>query len=91
MNEKLFSNPSILLREEFDDWALLYDPGSGYAFGINPIGAFIWKRLDGQHTIDDLVAEVNASFTDVPSDVRDRVLKFVDTLITKGLAGTKAS
>lgn len=93
VDEKIMpvSNPSIVLREELDDWALLYDPDSGKAFGINPVGVFIWKRLDGKHSIKDLVEDVTANCTDVPVNVDEHVHKFVDTLIQKGLAGSVAS
>jgi hypothetical protein len=42
------ANPLIVLREEFDDWAILFDPDTGNAFGLNPTGVFIWKLLDGK-------------------------------------------
>ena len=41
------TNPSIVFREEFDDWALLFDPDTGESYGVNPVGAFIWKELRG--------------------------------------------
>jgi hypothetical protein len=31
----------VLLREEFDDWAVLYDPDTGYGFGLNPTGSVL--------------------------------------------------
>ncbi|MFQ5456837.1 MAG: PqqD family protein [Myxococcota bacterium] len=31
-------------------------------FTLNEVGAFIWDRLDGKHTTDDLVREVVAAF-----------------------------
>ena len=40
------ANPLIVLREEFDDWAILFDPDTGSAVGINPVGVAIWKVLD---------------------------------------------
>ncbi len=33
------ANPSVVLREEFDNRAILFDPDTGDAFGINPVGA----------------------------------------------------
>ncbi len=29
------ANPSIVFREEFDDWALLFDPDTSESYGIN--------------------------------------------------------
>ena len=41
-------NPMVVSREEFDDWAILFDPETGKAFGVNPIGTEIWNKLDGK-------------------------------------------
>ena len=48
--DRPIANPLSVLREEFDDWALLFDPDSGKVVGLNPVSVFIWKRLDGNHT-----------------------------------------
>ena len=44
-------NPTVVLREEFDDWAILFDPDTNVTLGINPMGVYIWKCLDGKHTV----------------------------------------
>jgi len=44
-------NPMVVSREEFDDWAILFDPETGKAFGVNPIGTEIWNKLDGKHDL----------------------------------------
>jgi SynChlorMet cassette protein ScmD len=82
-------NPSIVLREEFDDWALLYDPDSGEAYGLNPIGVTIWKHLDGGHEVDDLVGVITGQFDHVPEDVKAHIEEFLDSIIKRGLAGSK--
>ena len=52
-HNKPAANPLIVLREEFEDSAILYNPDSGSTFGLNPLGVFIWKRLDGHHSEED--------------------------------------
>jgi hypothetical protein len=47
----------VVLREEFDEWAVLYNPDTADAVGINPVGVAIWKLLDGIH-ITDIAIEV---------------------------------
>jgi SynChlorMet cassette protein ScmD len=90
MIDNLISNPSIVLREEFDDWALLYNPDDGEAFGINPTGVFIWKRLDGKHTADQLLEELRASCGEVSDKAAAEVKTFMEGLVRKGLAGHEA-
>jgi SynChlorMet cassette protein ScmD len=87
MEIKPISNPMVVFREEFDDWAILFDPESGKAFGINPIGAGIWNRLDGKHDLSEIVQHIKKSFDNVPHDVESHVGKFIEDLVKNGLAG----
>jgi SynChlorMet cassette protein ScmD len=84
---KPIANPLVVLREEFDDWAILFDPDSGSAFGLNPVSVFIWKLLDGRHTIAQIVESLCAECDDVPPDAEDQVNALVQDLLDRGLAG----
>lgn len=86
-NDRPIANPSIVFREEFDDWAILFDPDSGEGFGLNPVSAFIWNILDGKHTIQDIIAEVRENCEDVPDDAEERIKTFIDDLVERGYAG----
>ena len=81
------ANPNVILREEFDDWAVLYDPDSGNGFGVNPVSVFIWKRLDGRHGLSEIVAELRKTCEDVPEDAEGYVNEFIQDLIQRGFAG----
>ncbi len=81
------ANPSVVLREEFDDWAVLFDPDTGKGFGLNPVSVFIWKRLDGQHSIKDILAELRENCKNVPGDAENYVKDFIQDLVEQGLAG----
>ncbi len=85
--EKPIANPMVVLREEFDDWAILFDPGTGEGFGINPVSVFIWNHLDGKHTADDILVKLRAECNDTPEDAAQFIEEFIDTLLEKGLAG----
>ncbi len=84
---KPVANPLTVLREEFDDWAVLFDPDSGNAFGLNPVGVFIWKRLDGRHTVPELLKELRENCNNVPEEAEGHVKTFVQDLVEQGLAG----
>lgn len=77
---------SVVLREEFDDWAVLFDPDSGITFGLRPIGVFIWERLDGQHTVHDIISDVHECFSTVSKEASAHVKQFVEELVKQGLA-----
>ena len=81
------ANPLIVLREEFDDWAILFDPDTGDAFGLNPIGVFIWKRLDGNHEISDILQNLQEAHEDVPIEAESDLQEFIEDLVQRGLAG----
>ena len=85
--EKPIINPLVVLREEFDDWAVLFDPDTGRGFGLNPTGAYLWKLLDGGHSLDALLQKLRAHAEDVPEGVSEHIGAFVDALVAEGLAG----
>ena len=35
------ANSTIVFREEFDDWAILFDPDTNETLGMNPVSAFL--------------------------------------------------
>ncbi len=76
-----------MLREEFDDWAVLFDPDTGDAFGLNPVGVFIWKHLDGNHTIKNILEELRKNCESLPNEVETHLKDFIQSLVEQGLAG----
>ena len=85
--DKPVANSMVVLREEFDDWAVLFDPDTGKGFGLNPMSVFVWKRLDGQHTTQDIVAELRSKCHEMPDNAEEYIRSFVQGLVDKGLAG----
>ena len=85
--DKPIANPIAVLREEFDDWAILFNPDTADAVGTNPVGVAVWKRLDGKRSIEDIVAEIKNSFEDTPDAALKEITAFVDTLNEKGFVG----
>ena len=88
-DERPLANPVVVLREEFDDWALLFNPDTANAIGINPVGVAIWKRLNGKLDLAEIAAEISEGFSDVPEDVSGQVSTFVNDLIRDGFVCTE--
>jgi len=88
--DKPTANPLVVLREEFDDWAVLFDPDTGNAVGLNPVGVFIWKLLDGSRTVEDILKKLRESCEKVPEEVEDHLQDFIQSLVERGLAGYEA-
>ena len=87
VNNKPIANPMLVFREEFDDWAILFDPDTGDGFGLNPVSVFIWKRLDGKHTIQDILMELRNNCEDMPDTAEQEINDFIEGLVEKGYAG----
>lgn len=85
--ERPIVNQTIVLREEFDDWAVLFDPDTSDSYGLNPVSVFVWKRLNGKNTLADIVRELGKECKDMPDNAMDFVKKFVNELVEKGYAG----
>lgn len=86
-NNNPMANPLLVLREEFDDWAVLFDPDTGDSFGFNPVSVFIFKRLDGKHTLEDIMKELRGECKNVPEDADTFVRTFIEDLVQRGMAG----
>ncbi len=85
--DKPIANPSLVLRVEFDDWALLFDPDSGDTVGLNPVGVFIWKLLDGSHTTEDILRKLRKTCEKVPEEAEVHIKDFINSLVERGWAG----
>lgn len=84
---KPIANPLLVLREEFDDWAILFDPDTGDASALNPVSVFIFKKLDGKHTLHDIMEELKKECSDMPETAEQEVYEFITELLDKGYAG----
>lgn len=85
--DRPIANPIVVLREEFDDWAVLFNPDTADAVGTNPVGVAVWKRMDGKRSIEDIVSEIKTSFEDAPDAAFKEISAFVDRLAENGFVG----
>ena len=85
IDEKPLANPFVMLREEFDDWAILFNPDTGHGFGLSPTGVYVWKLLDGEHSIDGILKALRRDAEVVPPDAGDHINEFVEELAQHGL------
>jgi len=88
-SDKPVANPVAVLREEFDDWAVLFNPDTADAVGVGPVGVMIWKLMDGSHTVSDIAASLSESFSDVPANVAEDLAAFIEDLNSRGFIGAE--
>jgi len=90
--ERIYTrNQVVVLREEFDDWAVLYNPDNAEAIGTNPIGVEIWKNLDGKKNLGEIVAGIKQEYNNVSENVDAEVLEFIQKLLQRGLIGISST
>lgn len=85
--DKPIANPNVVLREEFDDWAVLFNPDTAAAVGTNPVGVAVWKMMDGRRSIEDIVSKIKNSFEDTPDAALKEIIAFVNRLDENGFVG----
>jgi SynChlorMet cassette protein ScmD len=85
--DKPIANPLVVLREEFDDWAVLFNPDNARALGINPVGVAVWKGMDGKSSLEEIVSKIKDCFEGVPETAFQEVTAFVNTLTEEGFVG----
>lgn len=85
--DKPVANPIVVLREEFDDWAVLFNSDTADAVGTNPVGVAVWKLLDGKNSIDDIAAEIKNNFDGTPEAAFKEIVAFINKLADNGFVG----
>lgn len=86
-NDKPLANPIAVLREEFDDWAVLFNPDTAEAICLDPVGVAVWKRLDGRRTLEQIARELEDDFSEVPATAAQDLGAFVADLTESGFIG----
>ncbi|MBU0490717.1 MAG: SynChlorMet cassette protein ScmC [Chloroflexi bacterium] len=73
-------HPQVVLREDFDDWAILFHPLTAEAVGASPVGVTIWKLLDGRRTLAQVAEQVASQCENAPSTILADTLAFANDL-----------
>jgi hypothetical protein len=85
---RLITNPGMVLREEEDGAALLYDPETGAVRILNGSATAIWKLLDGKRSLADVVAALRETYDGMDEQAEGQVLAVVKNLCALGAVGT---
>jgi len=68
-----------------DREAVLVDPATGMVNVLNPVGAFVWERVDGRTPLAVIAEQVEKMFKVSLADALRDVLEFAADLAEKGL------
>ena len=87
--KKLIVNPVVVLRKEFDDWAVLFNPDTAEAVGINPVGVAVWELLAEDSSMDGIVENIKKNFAGVPGIAQEEIQTFIADLAKRGFIGSE--
>lgn len=84
LNDLPQQNPDIAARV-IDGTAYLMDPTAGELHALSAVGTRIYELIDGQRTVEVIVAELLEEFDADRELVEKDALAFLDELESKGL------
>jgi hypothetical protein len=88
MHNQYLCNPDVVLREEDESGALLFNPDTNQVKVLNATGLFIWKQFQSENNPGTILKAIAESFEDVPeAQVTDDVEQFVNELLESGFLG----
>ena len=92
MSDRPQRNPENAFRPVADEGGLVVDPVSHDVKVLNPVGSLVYRLLDGNHSVDEIVAKVTDEYDIDPSTARSHVEEFLSDLKSQGMlaAGTSA-
>ena len=90
IHTRLVVNPNMVLREEGDEGAILFDPDSGAVRILNPTATVIWKLLDEGRTLPEVLAALSEQFEAVDDDAQAQVLELAGQLVSIGALSLEA-
>lgn len=71
--------------QTIDSETIIIDPVAQFSHELDHTGSFIWNRLDGSHSLLQIVDALCAEFSIARELATEDVVEFVETLESKGL------
>jgi hypothetical protein len=84
-SHRLVPRDDLIVQRLLDETVVL-DPAAGTYVRLNPAGRFIWERLDGGRSIEELARALAGEFGIDASRAHEDVSAFARDLAARGLA-----
>jgi hypothetical protein len=73
------------------DEAIAMNFHSSFFYNLNPMGAHIWERCDGRHTITQIAGELAQEYDVTLEEAARDCQEFIDSLVAEGLLEWQAA
>ncbi|MDD5504603.1 MAG: PqqD family protein [Candidatus Omnitrophica bacterium] len=80
-NHKPIINKRQLAWRAIDGELIIVHIPSNKVYRLNPMGLYIWDRIDGQKNLSDIIGLIGAEFDASPENIEKDVLEFTDNLL----------
>jgi hypothetical protein len=67
--------------------AVLVNLDTAASLALNATGFLVWQLVDGQRTVEQIIAAVQRHFRDVPGTAADDVIALLEILAENGFIG----
>jgi hypothetical protein len=85
---KYLKNPDVVVKEEEDGYALLFNPDNDQVRVLNRTGFYIWKLCKGTLGVSGIASRVQEAFEPAPDhDVKKDIEGYLDAMTHAGLIG----
>jgi hypothetical protein len=84
IQRKLIASTAVVAAE-LDQEAVLLNVETGLYFGLDAVGAEVWKLLEQGATEHEIMEHLLAEFDVEPSQLRADMREFLDQLLSHGL------
>jgi len=85
--KKWYIAPNVVLREEADEWGILFDPDTGASVALNPIAVTMFKAMQKSQSIESVEEAVRSEYGAVPDMLTEDIVEFVESLAESGFIG----
>jgi hypothetical protein len=83
MLEKIYRHEENSILEEMEGEALIYNPSASITLHLNPPSVMIWKLLDGERSVQDLVDMLVEAFPEQAEQIEKDVLDTVTDMVNQ--------
>jgi len=78
-------NPLVMMRKEFDDTGIVFDPENNKAMTLNRVGTVIWESIENGLSEEQIADAVTENFSVERAVAEKDISNFLETLRNKGL------
>jgi hypothetical protein len=85
-NVKIQKNPEVVARAlAKPDGGVLLHLETGAYFGVNQVGLLVWELVDGERTLEEIIAVLRTRVTNGPPELEQDVERFIDSVVQRDL------